>query len=245
MGEVLGIHERVYGKDSSEYADTLSNLSVLHLTAGRYAEAERLQRQLVTTYARLEGDSSIDVAQVRANLAVTLTELERHDEAISEAETALHLLEAKLGTSHAHLPVTLAILAAARRESGQPAQARLDATRALEIATKVHGENNPRTVPALLELAYDAADERTWDVAARYLARIEPIGAASPLEAEQALLFDLLSAEVAWNSGGDRAGAQQRLRERLSTSSAAQPRLRARAQAWLADHPAAAAPPGP
>lgn len=136
--------------DRPELATDLNNLGRLDYDLGDYATAERHFRDALAMWRRL-GAEEETLLGLR-NLAATLTQTGRHDEALGLHHEILDTVRRLTGEDSVEVARSLHSLAVLHRTRGQPAVAEPLLRRALEIYSELLGPEHTRSASVLATL---------------------------------------------------------------------------------------------
>jgi len=100
LSEALAIAQKVYKGDSLMTAIGMDNLGRLRHLQGNFADAEPLVRDALAMMIRIRGKDHPRVAQTEVDLAQSLIELRRFEEAAGLLDTALAVDRARFGDKH-------------------------------------------------------------------------------------------------------------------------------------------------
>ncbi len=143
---------RQRGEEGSEkYALVLSNLALLMQTTGRYAEAEKLNREAYELRSSLNDPAPLGASC--NNLGVLYKEMARYGESDRYLQRALTLTASSLGTSSTAYAVILNNLAVLNQQLGRYDKAEKMFLRALDIAARSLREKSPNYVRMKVNLA--------------------------------------------------------------------------------------------
>jgi tetratricopeptide (TPR) repeat protein len=213
LERVLAIRRAQYGDEHETTADAFSNVGIALDSVGRFAEAEAMLRRTATAYETKLGPETVDTGEALANLASPISSQGRHQEAVELLERALSNFVEHDGPRTYRSGNTRVILAGEWRELGKLPDARSEATAGLEILTEALGADDPRTLNALVELAYvDLAEKKAAAAIDRVEGALERIDGSD--SAEMRARSRLLLAR-AYGQRGDRAAAETHAREGL------------------------------
>jgi tetratricopeptide (TPR) repeat protein len=109
----LALTRRFYGPDSVQTADSLASMALVYEQNGQSHSAERVLREAVTIYKKVEADSA-DLGQILVRLSRSLNDLGRYPEAESRAREALAIYDKRhlgdhLRVLNAHSPLVIAL----------------------------------------------------------------------------------------------------------------------------------------
>lgn len=124
---------------------------LMEYDAGQFRDAEPLQRRALELHQHL--GNALDIARAKAQLAITLLELEQADAAQSLLQDALAAQRRYLGPRHGEIARTLLQLAAVHfhREQFEAALAQIN--EATVIRAELFGEEHPGTLMAKVQRA--------------------------------------------------------------------------------------------
>ena len=134
--------EKLAGEN--EIGGALNELSIALNRSGQSAEAEKVQRRLITIASRVYGPDNLNLATVKTNLAIALYDQGRiaEAEAVAHDALAIHL---KNGGQNPRLGDTKVTLADIYEREGKMAQALAEMRSAYELAAKGFGPSHFRT----------------------------------------------------------------------------------------------------
>jgi len=89
--EGLAQAQRACGEHAMVTANFQGKAALAHSSLGNFAEALRLYESARATYARGTGAADHDVAALLANMALTLSKVGRHDEALAMQLDVVHM----------------------------------------------------------------------------------------------------------------------------------------------------------
>ncbi len=144
---------RMSAADFSGMPRIIGNLALVYQVQGRYAEAERLQRDLLAMFEKALGPAHPTVATSLNNLAALYETQGRYAEAESLHKRALANREKALGPEHIDVAHSLNNLAVLYSAQNRPADAEPLSKRALVIYEKVLGAEHPTVATGLNNLA--------------------------------------------------------------------------------------------
>lgn len=231
----LAIKQEAVGKDHPDTAWILNNLGLVLWELGEYERArDSLERALEIGQA-VVGEDHPDVARSLSSLGFVLNSMKRYERARTVFDRAIAIWTASLGEDHFIVAYGLIGLGDVARAEGSFDEAERHLERALAMLEKSLGPDHPDLNDALVSLG------------ALAVARGEPVEAVQIIERGMSLSNDkkqpALSLELAralWerDAPGDRPRAVE-LATIARDGFAARPNEpeRARAAAWLDDHP--------
>jgi tetratricopeptide (TPR) repeat protein/predicted Ser/Thr protein kinase len=238
--EAIRLTERAYGVDSPRLAFMLNDLAVSTCERGGLAEAERLYRRALDLRIAAHGRKHMLVTTVLHNLGSCLAgEAARRDEARALFEEVLTTREALVGAEHPKVAFPLLGLADLALEGGRLDDAERLYQRALKIRETSLGAEHPRLSFPLAGLAEVAlARERPRDAAplAERALRLheKATGEAAELAGDRFLVARALGPSLSVRA---RTLAEQ-AREGFAAAGPVKSKELAKAEAWLARHPA-------
>ena len=136
--EVLDRYRRTLGDYHPDTLTVQNNLGATLLHAGKLSEAEHVQRDMLTHVRGDNGQAS--VVSDYQNLAMTLQELGKPEEAVDYARRALNMQRMREGASSGNVAVALRSLAIAEQYAGDTTAAERDYREALRIGEHLAGE---------------------------------------------------------------------------------------------------------
>lgn len=142
----------LHGADSTTINETTNILANALYFAGRYAEAEPLNRQVLDWDRRRLGNSHVSISHSLVNLGNIAFERERYDEAERAFREALAINFTYNGPEHAFTQRDIQLIGRLLMKRKQFAEARPMIERALALSRTIYGEQHPRTAIALAEV---------------------------------------------------------------------------------------------
>lgn len=153
MRSVLELDERLFGRESRAFANSLLNLGELLRLTGRSDQAEPLLRRSVDLFSTVCGESSPETCKALNCLALILMGRDRWAEAERILRQALAQDEERGERTGSPVTRDLHNLALLLASTGRTSEAEPLIRRSLEISLQVHGENNPKTARKVQILA--------------------------------------------------------------------------------------------
>ncbi len=144
-----------FGINHPNYAAALTNMALVYVAQGKYADAEGLYRRALAIREQALGANHPDVAQALNFLAIVYENQGKYVEAEGLHKRALAIREQVLGPNHLDVAVTLINLANVYNRQGKYAEAEGLHKRALAIREQALGTNHPDVSQALNNLAAD------------------------------------------------------------------------------------------
>ena len=135
---MLDRYRRTLGDYHPDTLTVQNNLGATLLHAGKLSEAEHVQRDMLTHVRGDNGQAS--VVSDYQNLAMTLQELGKPEEAVDYARRALNMQRMREGASSGNVAVALRSLAIAEQYAGDTTAAERDYREALRIGEHLAGE---------------------------------------------------------------------------------------------------------
>ncbi len=172
--KALEIRKTLYGAQSREVAQTLSNMAA-ELGRGRQAEAVERYKEARALYVKLGGEESADVARLDENLANAYRSLGNLDEARARLKRSLEVREKVLGPDHQEVGRSLHGMGDLLGSTGSPAEAIPYFERAAKIFEKTYGPKHGITGYAISGLGDALFALKKWNEAETQYARAEQI----------------------------------------------------------------------
>ena len=218
LEEALALRARTLGTRNYDYGESLNNLGLVLHARGRYAEAERLQREAVRTWeavgAREPGDDLIALGLT--NLARSVLAQGRAEEARGLLERGLRLRRASLVPGNPRVGTSLVLLGEARLALGDVEGALADTTEALRVREQALGPSHPQTSQARVQLAGILVRTGAWTQAREVADRALSLATADANTGPAVLAgAEAVLAEAHW-----RAGARETARRHLASARA-------------------------
>jgi serine/threonine protein kinase len=162
LREALAINERAVGPKSPVGNSHRGALSSVLMYEGRYADAEAVQREAVDVAAAHDPPGSIALAKLRSDLGTVLRAQHRYREAVAIEKQAADAFATGAKKGNPWHPDVLANLALAEIESGDAAQARVDAEKGVALARENWQPGEFRQAMPLLALARTRMNEENY-----------------------------------------------------------------------------------
>jgi len=140
-------------RDPVEWARVQFAIAYVLYDQGKYADAERLLREVITERERSLGAEQAETLRARYRLAVVLWIQGKNAEAENEDRAVLRLQEKILGAEHPDTLKTRDNLVAALLDQGKYAEAEAECRAVLKISEKVLGPEDPDTLKMRMDLA--------------------------------------------------------------------------------------------
>ena len=134
MREALALRKQCFGSRDARTAESMNNLGSLLYQTGRYAEAATQWQKALPVYREVYGPEHPEVATLLNNLGRSALMAGRVDEAIPLLEQTVQVDEKLKGLTHDDLVPPLNSLGMAYLYEGDTARARIEISRALQIA---------------------------------------------------------------------------------------------------------------
>jgi tetratricopeptide (TPR) repeat protein len=132
---------------------SMSNLAVVFLDEGKYAQAEALNVQVLETRRRLLSEEHPNTLQTMLILAATYYREGKYAQAEALNAQALEIQRRMLGEEHPDTLVSVHNLAVLYRRQGKYAQAEPLELKVLEIRRRVLGPQHPATTDTMASLS--------------------------------------------------------------------------------------------
>jgi tetratricopeptide (TPR) repeat protein/tRNA A-37 threonylcarbamoyl transferase component Bud32 len=155
-------------RDSEEWARVQDAMADLLFAQGKYGDAERLFRSVITLRSRVLGPEHPDTLASRHRLIYALNEEEKHAEAEAEARAVVTLRERILGVEHPDTLLSRYNLASALYHEGKNTEAELIYRKVLKLDERVIGSQHKRTLAARIGLANTLNDQGKYAEAIRF-----------------------------------------------------------------------------
>ena len=166
--EALNIRENLFGKDSSEYALSLDNLSQYYASVGDMSTAIKLGIEALNTRGKRLGKDSSDYALSLNNLAGSYSSLGNIPEALKLNTEALKIREKLLGKDSPAYISSLHNSALYHNLLGNCNEAIRLATEVLELREKTLGKEHPDYALSLNNLAVYSYNANSIDLMTKY-----------------------------------------------------------------------------
>ena len=151
--EVVGICEKILGKEHPDYATSLNNLASCYKEIGNYSEAIKLVQEALQISESILGKEHPYYATSLNNLASYYSETGNYSEAIRLGLEALQIWESILGKEHPNYATSLNNLALYYSEIGNYSEAIRLGLEALQIRESILGKEHPDYAMSLNSLA--------------------------------------------------------------------------------------------
>ncbi|HEU4365285.1 MAG TPA: serine/threonine-protein kinase [Candidatus Krumholzibacteria bacterium] len=189
--EVVGLTERLLGKENDRYSAWLSNLGNMYADVGDLAAAERILRESLAIDRRVLGNDHEDMPISINNLATVLVDQGNCEDAIPLHEESIAMRHRYYGEPSAEMAVGLSNLSRALDCAGRYGAAEIAADSALAMSTTVFGPGHHRTATCRVRLA-------------EVLMHTNRADAAEPLLCDAVVVFGAIDARF-WRTGDARA----------------------------------------
>ena len=168
------------GPDSAESLAANESLARTYAYADRFAEAERLLRDVLARRQRLAGTDDPVTMRTTVDLANLYKRWQRHAEAVPLFETAIAGLERRLGPDHRDVLSAKVGLSGSYLELQRYAEAQALLEQGIDRIRRVFGERDFQTQIALYNLACVHANTGHVALALDYLRRATDLGWCYP-----------------------------------------------------------------
>jgi tetratricopeptide (TPR) repeat protein len=149
-------------RDPAEWARVQFAITNVLYDQGKYADAERLVREVVTEREKVLGPDQPETLATRYRLAVVLWVQGKNAEAENEDRAVIKLQEKVLGPEHPDTLKTRDNLVAVLLDQGKYAEAEAECRAVLKISEKVLGPEDPDTLKMRMDLALAFAYQGEW-----------------------------------------------------------------------------------
>jgi len=156
VAAALNLQRSTVGPDNPDTLASMSLMSVLLVAEGKFAEAEKLQRQTLLTRQRVLGPEHPDTASSMSRLARVLTWQGRNGEAEALQREALRIERRALGPEHEdtlHAIDGLVVILWMQRDANRYAEAEALQRETLPVVRRIFGPQHPETLIAMNNLA--------------------------------------------------------------------------------------------
>ncbi|MGE0549769.1 MAG: protein kinase [Kofleriaceae bacterium] len=177
---ILTLRTSLYGADDPRTAKALSTLGTSLSTVGDLEGARQYQADAAAILERALGRNHRDVGHALRNLAVTMSGLDRYDEAVSQLRRSIEIMTVAVGAQNPDLIPSYANLAVALADLGRCDESTKISDDAIAIATNAYGANHPQLVMILATEANNLNKCRRHADAARVAKRGLAIVEATP-----------------------------------------------------------------
>jgi serine/threonine protein kinase len=156
VAAALDLQRSTVGPDNPDTLASMSLMSVLLVAEGKFAEAEKLQRQTLSTRQRVLGPEHPDTASSMSRLARVLTWQGRDGEAEALQREALRIERRALGPEHEdtlHAIDGLVVILWMQPDAHRYAEAEALQRETLPVVRRIFGPQHPETLIAMNNLA--------------------------------------------------------------------------------------------
>jgi tetratricopeptide (TPR) repeat protein len=241
LRHVLAIQEEI-DPTSTDLAATLMNLGNVLGKLDRDAEATPAYQRSIAIYEAKLGPEHTQVASALDMLGLNLTRTGKPAEGEAAALRSLAIRDGNGQGEHPTQAAALRLLGKQYRFMKQPAKALVRYQQALALAEKKYGKDHPKTVSSMAGVGEALADLGR-DAEARALLAHAKALASHPEAAGQLARIDFALARAMWSTPSKRPEARRIAEEVLASWKAEKDtEYDAEIEAWLASHPAPAAP---
>lgn len=147
------VHHADRTENPRAWTDGCLRIASIHHTLGQWKEAEALQRDVLGFLEKLNDPASSSLAVALSELAGTLAETRRLEEAVTLLRRAVAISDSPDAPDHGGLPIRLNNLACALIKMNRPTEAESLLRRALALWEQRHGPSHPRVAEVLANLA--------------------------------------------------------------------------------------------
>jgi tetratricopeptide (TPR) repeat protein len=149
-------------RDPVEWARVQFAIAYVLYDQGKYADAERVLREVIEERERRLGPEQPETLRARSRLAVVFWIQGKNAEAETEARAVIKLQEKVLGPEHPDTLKTRDNLVAALLDQGKYAEAETECRALLTISEKVLGPEDPDTLKTRMDLALVFGYQGDW-----------------------------------------------------------------------------------
>lgn len=149
LTELAPTAKTVFGDNSLDYVEIISDLAHYHSAFANYTEAMRLGTEVLNIRKKVLGTEHPEYAIALGNLAHYKSALGNYAEAIRLGTEAMEIRKRTVGTEHPDYAAALSNLAHYYSETGNNSEAAVLGTEALEIYKKAYGTEHPDYALAL------------------------------------------------------------------------------------------------
>ena len=167
LTELAPTAKTVFGDNSLDYVEIISDLAHYHSAFANYTEAMRLGTEVLNIRKKVLGTEHPEYAIALGNLAHYKSALGNYAEAIRLGTEAMEIRKRTVGTEHPDYAAALSNLAHYYSETGNNSEAAVLGTEALEIYKKAYGTEHPDYALALGNLANYYSDLGNYEEAIR------------------------------------------------------------------------------
>jgi serine/threonine protein kinase len=178
VAEALDLQRSVLGPESPDALASTSLMSVLLLSEGKFADAEKLERETLAGRQRVLGPDHPDTARSMTRLARVLTWQGRNGEAETLQREALRIEKRTLGPEHEdtlHSVDGLIVILWMQGDANRYAEAEALQRETLPVVRRVLGPQHPETLIAMNSLAVILRKERKYGDAESTFREILPL----------------------------------------------------------------------
>ncbi len=152
----LRINQKLFGPQSRESADSLSELGLVYTQKGELAKAVAAHQEALAMRRLLFGNENADVAASLNNLGEMLTQQGKFSEAEVQLRESVGIRERLFGSESLETADTLRNLSILLGDQGKWPEAEAMAREVLAIRRKVYGLENPAVATSLTDVAWAA-----------------------------------------------------------------------------------------
>ena len=193
---------RKAGERDAELADAYNNVGLLQYQLGHLAKAESLLRQSIALHTKLTSANDRSVVSPHHNLALTLRQMGRYEEAREAIAVKLRINEAEGSDESASYANSLAVMGRIERELGDFSSARTYSDRSLELRRSIYSQGHPGLVAGLEGAALIAMDFGEFDRAQALLDEALPLAVeGSGPNSNSAARVHIAKAVTLWRMG--------------------------------------------
>lgn len=160
MRRVHTIRSKMLPSDDEQVHDALNNLANVLFTAKRYAEAEKLSRQLVEAKRKQHGDEHPSFAFALANLGACLGDAGNYSEGRDLSVRALAIRRRMLGSQHPLIAISLESPGNTLQRSGSHVEAEKLFRELVTLQSNRFGRDHPTVVRTVCILALSLATQK-------------------------------------------------------------------------------------
>jgi eukaryotic-like serine/threonine-protein kinase len=151
--ESLAIYRKLFGDESKEATDPLTDLALVLRSQGKYAEAEEMFRESLATRQKLLGNGNEQVGWSLFGVGNTLLFEGRFAEAENFVRKAQVVMQNLYGPKHPNVALTLGFLGAILREEGKLTEAESSLREAVVMQKELLPKNHADTILVVVILA--------------------------------------------------------------------------------------------
>lgn len=178
VAEALNLQRSAVGPESPDTLASMSLMSVLLLGEGKFADAEKLERETLAARQRVLGPEHPDTARSMSRLARVLTWQGRNGEAETLQREALRIERRALGPEHEdtlHAIDGLVVILWMQSDANRYAEAEALQRETLPVVRRVLGPQHPETLVAMNSLAVILRKEGKYGEAESTLREVLPL----------------------------------------------------------------------